>query len=174
MSTISPPTTSKGSPTRWPEDEKAAFGYDTRSIDWWDYWINIHIPALRKWTYPLIEGRPLEARPVAQPCSLRPSRKTGKWSKPELTEQRGDIPDRFHRIHRRACGRQPAGATRRFAEPAGPRPRSAGSRRPPVAGPAAASGFPALLRTPADAHADLLRRPDRAALSASPTTTTTA
>jgi thioester reductase-like protein len=46
-----------------PGDEKAAFGYDTRSIDWWDYWINIHIPALRKWTYPLIEGRPLEARP---------------------------------------------------------------------------------------------------------------
>ena len=46
------------------EDEKSAFGYDTRSIDWWDYWINIHIPALRKWTYPLIEGRPLEARPA--------------------------------------------------------------------------------------------------------------
>jgi long-chain acyl-CoA synthetase len=45
------------------DDEKLAFGYDTRSIDWWDYWINIHIPALRKWTYPLIEGRPLEARP---------------------------------------------------------------------------------------------------------------
>ena len=43
---------------------EAAFGYDTRSIDWWDYWINIHIPALRKWTYPLIEGRPLEARPA--------------------------------------------------------------------------------------------------------------
>ena len=47
-----------------PEDEKSVFGYDTRSIDWWDYWINIHIPALRKWTYPLIEGRPLEARPA--------------------------------------------------------------------------------------------------------------
>jgi long-chain acyl-CoA synthetase len=45
-------------------DEKAEFGYDTRSIDWWEYWINIHIPALRKWTYPLIEGRPLEARPA--------------------------------------------------------------------------------------------------------------
>jgi len=44
-------------------EERAAFGYDTRSIDWWDYWINIHIPALRRWTYPLIEGRPLEARP---------------------------------------------------------------------------------------------------------------
>ncbi len=47
-----------------PENEQAAFGYHTRSIDWWDYWINIHIPALRKWTYPLIEGRPLEARPA--------------------------------------------------------------------------------------------------------------
>lgn len=44
-------------------EEKQIFGYDTASIDWWDYWINIHIPALRKWTYPLIEGRPLEARP---------------------------------------------------------------------------------------------------------------
>jgi hypothetical protein len=45
-------------------EEKSQFGYDTRSIDWWDYWINVHIPALRKWTYPLIEGRPLEARPA--------------------------------------------------------------------------------------------------------------
>jgi thioester reductase-like protein len=43
--------------------ERENFGYDTASLDWWDYWINIHIPALRKWTYPLIEGRPLEARP---------------------------------------------------------------------------------------------------------------
>ena len=45
------------------EEEKRDFGYTTRGIDWWEYWINIHIPALRKWTYPLIEGRPLEARP---------------------------------------------------------------------------------------------------------------
>jgi thioester reductase-like protein len=44
-------------------EEQATFGYDTRSLDWWEYWINIHIPALRRWTYPLIEGRPLEARP---------------------------------------------------------------------------------------------------------------
>lgn len=45
-------------------EERDMFGYDTRSLDWWDYWINIHIPALRRWTYPLIEGRPLEARPA--------------------------------------------------------------------------------------------------------------
>jgi len=44
-------------------EERDQFGYDTRSLDWWEYWINIHIPALRRWTYPLIEGRPLEVRP---------------------------------------------------------------------------------------------------------------
>ena len=44
-------------------EERDTFGYDTRSLDWWEYWINVHIPALRRWTYPLIEGRPLEARP---------------------------------------------------------------------------------------------------------------
>jgi len=46
-----------------PEEEQETFGYDSRSLDWWEYWINTHIPALRRWTYPLIEGRPLEARP---------------------------------------------------------------------------------------------------------------
>jgi thioester reductase-like protein len=45
------------------DEEREQFGYDTRSLDWWEYWINIHIPALRRWTYPLIEGRPLEPRP---------------------------------------------------------------------------------------------------------------
>ncbi len=47
-------------------EEKHDFGYETCAIDWWDYWINIHIPALRKWTYPLIEGRPLEMRQPRQ------------------------------------------------------------------------------------------------------------
>jgi thioester reductase-like protein len=45
------------------EEEREEFGYKARCLDWWDYWINVHIPALRRWTYPLIEGRPLEARP---------------------------------------------------------------------------------------------------------------
>jgi Male sterility protein len=46
-----------------PEEERLAFGYDPSSIDWWEYWINIHVPALRRWVYPLIEGRAPEARP---------------------------------------------------------------------------------------------------------------
>ena len=47
-----------------PEDERAIFGFEPESIDWWDYWINIHVPALRRWCYPLMEGRSLEARPA--------------------------------------------------------------------------------------------------------------
>jgi thioester reductase-like protein len=44
-------------------EERETFAYDTRLLDWWEYWISIHIPALRRWTYPLIEGRPVESRP---------------------------------------------------------------------------------------------------------------
>ncbi len=43
-------------------EERRLFDFAPESIDWWDYWINIHIPALRRWCYPLMEGRPLEAR----------------------------------------------------------------------------------------------------------------
>ncbi|HEX2711040.1 MAG TPA: SDR family oxidoreductase, partial [Candidatus Acidoferrales bacterium] len=46
-----------------PPEEREVFGYDPGAIDWWDYWINIHIPALRRWVYPLIEGRAPEPRP---------------------------------------------------------------------------------------------------------------
>jgi hypothetical protein len=45
-----------------PPEERQAFGYDANYIDWWDYWINIHIPALRKWSYPIIEGRPVDSK----------------------------------------------------------------------------------------------------------------
>ena len=43
-------------------EEKKMFDFSPETIDWWDYWINIHIPALRRWCYPLMEGRPLESR----------------------------------------------------------------------------------------------------------------
>jgi Male sterility protein/haloacid dehalogenase-like hydrolase len=46
-----------------PEHERSDFTFEPEAIDWWDYWINIHVPALRRWCYPLMEGRPLESRP---------------------------------------------------------------------------------------------------------------
>jgi Male sterility protein/haloacid dehalogenase-like hydrolase len=56
-----------------PPEERADFGYDARSLDWWDYWINVHIPALRKWCYPLIEGRQPESLPRRSvPLAARP------------------------------------------------------------------------------------------------------
>ncbi len=54
-----------------PAAERAAFAYDASTLDWWDYWINVHIPALRIWSYPLIEGRPIEhktRRPFQMPA----------------------------------------------------------------------------------------------------------
>ncbi len=45
-----------------PPEEQAVFGFDPETIDWWDYWVNVHIPALRRWCYPLMEGKPLEPR----------------------------------------------------------------------------------------------------------------
>jgi hypothetical protein len=57
-----------------PADEREAFGYEARSVDWWDYWINVHIPALRRWSYPLIEGRPLPPHDVR---SVFPSQDSG-------------------------------------------------------------------------------------------------
>jgi alcohol-forming fatty acyl-CoA reductase len=50
-----------------PPEERSLFDFAPESIDWWDYWINVHIPALRRWCYPLMEGRPLESR---QPRAL--------------------------------------------------------------------------------------------------------
>ncbi|HKW61089.1 MAG TPA: SDR family oxidoreductase [Candidatus Acidoferrum sp.] len=43
-------------------EEQRLFDFTPEAVDWWDYWINVHIPALRRWCYPLMEGRPLEAR----------------------------------------------------------------------------------------------------------------
>ncbi|HEY6946153.1 MAG TPA: SDR family oxidoreductase [Candidatus Acidoferrum sp.] len=45
-----------------PPEERTLFDFTPEAVDWWDYWINVHIPALRRWCYPLMEGRPLEAR----------------------------------------------------------------------------------------------------------------
>jgi long-chain acyl-CoA synthetase len=40
-------------------DERESFGYDPRGFDWYDYWIDVHIPGLRRWSYPLLEGKPV-------------------------------------------------------------------------------------------------------------------
>jgi long-chain acyl-CoA synthetase len=58
-----------------PLEERGLFDFAPEAVDWWDYWINVHIPALRRWCYPLMEGRPLESRePRALDWSAKPVR----------------------------------------------------------------------------------------------------
>ena len=68
-----------------PEEEREAFGYDPSSIDWWDYWINIHIPALRRWCYPLIEGRAPEPRPRRELAMASAAAAAGESPAPSAT-----------------------------------------------------------------------------------------
>jgi fatty acyl-CoA reductase len=65
-----------------PPDEQKDFGFDPRTIDWWEYWIDVHIPALRKWTYPLIEGRPVEYE----------SRRRFQFAPPEMAPAPAPVP----------------------------------------------------------------------------------
>ena len=46
-----------------PEAEREAFGYDVASLDWYDYWVHVHTPALRRWSFPLLERR-MDAAPA--------------------------------------------------------------------------------------------------------------
>jgi len=84
-------------------------------LDWWEYWIDIHIPALRRWTYPLIEGRPLEAR-VPRVLQMPPAAATTEDRKKSDGMNTGtngatwQFPDRWDRVHWRACSGESAAA----------------------------------------------------------------
>jgi long-chain acyl-CoA synthetase len=46
-----------------PPEERERFAYDAASIDWKEYWIDLHVPAMRRWCYPLLEGRTIGTAP---------------------------------------------------------------------------------------------------------------
>lgn len=48
-------------------EERARFGFDTPSIDWRDYWMNVQIPGLDAWSLPALRG---ERVPDDPPCEL--------------------------------------------------------------------------------------------------------
>jgi long-chain acyl-CoA synthetase len=50
------------------EREREALGFDTTSIDWRDYWMNVQIPGLDKWSLPALRG---ERAPEDPPFDLR-------------------------------------------------------------------------------------------------------
>ena len=48
------------------------FRVDPRAIDWRRYWIDVHIPGMRKWCYPLIENKTPESYSPRHPFKLAP------------------------------------------------------------------------------------------------------
>ncbi|NOX59468.1 MAG: NAD-dependent epimerase/dehydratase family protein [Planctomycetes bacterium] len=58
------------------ETEASLFACDIESIDWWHYCLNVHMPGLRRWVFPLIEGKSPEQeepRPFHMPSANRGS-----------------------------------------------------------------------------------------------------
>src|SRR5215213_7703563 len=37
------------------EDEKQLLRWDPETFDWYDYWMNVHFPGLKKWVFPTLE-----------------------------------------------------------------------------------------------------------------------
>ncbi|MBC8029538.1 MAG: AMP-binding protein [Pyrinomonadaceae bacterium] len=37
------------------EDERGLLGWYPEKFDWYDYWLNIHLPGLKKWVFPTLE-----------------------------------------------------------------------------------------------------------------------
>ena len=53
------------------EKDKALIPWAPESIDWYDYWLNIHLPGLRKWVFPrLDEGEKPKPRRIYTYASL--------------------------------------------------------------------------------------------------------
>jgi long-chain acyl-CoA synthetase len=54
-----------------------AFAFDPERIDWRRYWIDVHMPGLRKWAFPLIEGKRPPRDRAPHPVSLSKSPPAG-------------------------------------------------------------------------------------------------
>lgn len=46
------------------DEERRALGFDTESIDWRDYWMNVQIPGLDRWSLPALRGERVEGDPA--------------------------------------------------------------------------------------------------------------
>ncbi|MBX7193950.1 MAG: SDR family oxidoreductase [Sandaracinaceae bacterium] len=45
-------------------EERALFGWDLASLDWRDYWMNVHVPGLDKWSLPILRGERIPDDPI--------------------------------------------------------------------------------------------------------------
>jgi long-chain acyl-CoA synthetase len=64
--------------------------YAPEEIEWRSYWLGVHVPGLRRWAFPLIEGkRPERYRPQSPVQLLRRDEATGEVETPE--SERADV-----------------------------------------------------------------------------------
>lgn len=48
---------------RLPAEERAVCAWEPGAIEWRRYWMDVHLPGLRRWVFPALEGRRGERRP---------------------------------------------------------------------------------------------------------------
>jgi hypothetical protein len=65
------------------------FRFDPASLDWRRYWIDVHIPGLRKWSYPLIENKTPESYTPRHPFTFTQAPTTGERAGPHGGAQGG-------------------------------------------------------------------------------------
>jgi thioester reductase-like protein len=60
------------------------FRFEPETIDWFDYWVNVQIPGLRRWCYPAIEGKKVETYVPETPFKLPSSATATEVAKPSV------------------------------------------------------------------------------------------
>jgi hypothetical protein len=61
-------------------DQEADLAFAVEDIDWCDYWVNVEVPGLRKWSIPILEGESIPDDPPSDPPLSMSLPKTATWS----------------------------------------------------------------------------------------------
>ena len=68
------------------EADRATFAFDVRDIDWRDYWLEVQLPGLEKWSIPLLTGGRV---PADKPLPL-PKNDQSKNNQPKNNQPKND------------------------------------------------------------------------------------
>jgi len=79
------------------EEDREAFPYDPESIDWMAYWLDVEVPGLEKWSWPLLRGE----KPTMDPKFEIPLAFTNRLA---ASGGEGPTPNKMEAPQRRADG----------------------------------------------------------------------
>ncbi len=69
------------------DPKEAFFRYEPRRLDWRKYWINQHVPGLRRWSFPIIEQEKVESYSPKYPVRLPEHQAEAAAPKAETTRR---------------------------------------------------------------------------------------